>query len=235
MLGIFEKLRSTLVRRAFNRVFGVRLRERFCRQEFFYNAFKALSFNGIDGDYVEFGCHSGGTFALAYHEAVRHRHKGKMWAFDSFCGLPAQRDARDSHPAWIEKGLSTNVDRFHKLCASRSVPRDAYEVVPGFYEDSLGSMPDDQGPMNIALAYVDCDMYSSTMEVLRFLRKRLKHGMIVAFDDYFCWSATQISGERAAMLGTFSDDVEWRLMPYMQFGWHGLSFVVESKKLTGRS
>jgi hypothetical protein len=37
----------------------------------------------------------------------------------------------------------------------------------------------------VALACVDCD---------------IKHGMIVAFDDYFCWSSTQISGERRAFV-----------------------------------
>ena len=56
--------------------------------------------------------------------------------------------------------------------------------------------------------------------------------MIIAFDDYFCWSATKISGERMAMLELFSETSEWNLVPYMQFGWGGLSFVVESKRLT---
>jgi hypothetical protein len=59
----------------------------------------------------------------------------------------------------------------------------------------------------------------------------MKHGMIIAFDDYYCWSATQISGERMAMLEFFSENPEWVLSPYMQFGWHGQSFVVESRNL----
>jgi hypothetical protein len=33
-----------------------------------------------------------------------------------------------------------------------------------------------------------------------FQRVVCKHGMIVAFDDYFCCSATQISGERRAFV-----------------------------------
>src|SRR5437660_906115 len=62
----------------------VPLRERLCRQEFLFNAFKALSFNGIDGDYAEFGSSGGMTFGLAYLEARRHGHPAKLWAFDSF-------------------------------------------------------------------------------------------------------------------------------------------------------
>jgi hypothetical protein len=60
----------------------------------------------------------------------------------------------------------------------------------------------------------------------------MKHGMIVAFDDYFCWSESQISGERKAMLDYVSDDTRWDWVPYMQFGWHGTSFVIEDKALT---
>ena len=32
-------------------LFDVKVQERIWRQRFFYNAFRALSFNGIDGDY----------------------------------------------------------------------------------------------------------------------------------------------------------------------------------------
>jgi hypothetical protein len=93
-------------------------------------------------------------------------------------------------------------------------------------------MADDDAPINIALAYIDCDLYSSTKVVLQFLMPRLKHGMIIAFDDYFCWSTTQISGERMAMIESFSNNSQWELVPYIPFGWHGQSFVVEDKSLT---
>jgi hypothetical protein len=235
MPGIVVKLMSYVIQRPFSFLFRIWVRERLCRHEFFYNAFRALSFNGIDGDYAEFGCHRATTFAMAYHEAVRHKHKAKLWAFDSFSGLPAPKDDRDSHPKWVEKRMATSLDRFHERCALQRVPRDAYEVVPGFYDETLPAMSDTDAPDNIALAYVDCDLYSSTVDVLRFLMPRLKHGMIIAFDDYFCWSASQVSGNRRAMLEMFSENSVWELLPYMQYGWHGLSFVVESKTIASSS
>jgi hypothetical protein len=70
-------------------------------------------------------------------------------------------------------------------------------------------MPADGEPTDIALAYVDSDLYSSTRTVLEFLRPRLKHGMVVAFDDYFCWSATQPSGERKALEEYRAGDDRW--------------------------
>jgi hypothetical protein len=54
--------------------------------------------------------------------------------------------------------------------------------------------------------------------------------MIVAFDDYFCWSANQISGERRAMLELSARNQRWAWTPYVQFGWHGLSFVIEDRE-----
>jgi hypothetical protein len=54
--------------------------------------------------------------------------------------------------------------------------------------------------------------------------------MIVAFDDYFCWSAKQVSGERRAMLELSIRNPRWEWTPYVQFGWHGMSFVIEDRE-----
>ena len=68
--------------------------------------------------------------------------------------------------------------------------------------------------------------------MLDFLLPRLKHGMIVAFDDYYCWSADQISGERRALLEFLEANTEWRFLQYRDFGWAGESFVVERAEQT---
>jgi O-methyltransferase len=219
-----------VVRRYF---FHWQIREEWGRQEFFTNAFKALRFNGIAGDYTEFGSCSGTTFFLAYREAKRHGHDAKLWAFDSFQGLPRPGES-DEHPSWIEGKMVTTVDQFHAICGKRGIPREKYELVEGFYEETLPALSAMDPPTDIALAYVDCDLYTSTTSVLDFLEPRLKHGMIVAFDDYFCWSANQASGERRAMLELSARNHRWVWTPYVQFGWHGMSFVIEDRtKLPG--
>jgi O-methyltransferase len=200
-----RRLRTRLLRRLAPSVFelvhdrslDIYVRERTARQAFFFNAFKALRFNGIDGDYAEFGSWGGLTFALAHVESTRHGHPAKLWAFDSFQGFPA---SEDEHPEWIEGRMAISLEQFHELCTANGIPRDAYNVVPGFYEDTLARMAPGEQPANIALAYVDCDLYSSTKTVLEFLAPRLKHGLFVAFVDFFCWSRSQVSGERRALL-----------------------------------
>jgi hypothetical protein len=213
-------------------LFDVPRREVACRREFFYNAFKALRFNGIDGDYAEFGCSTATTFGLAWHEVWRCGHPARLWAFDSFQGLPPPSPgADDEHPEWVEGVMAISVEEFHAACARHGIPRDRYSIVPGFYEEALPALGSEAEPRNIALAYVDCGLYSSTKAVLDFLCPRLKHGMIVAFDDYFCWSPTQLAGERRAMLEATSADDRFEWLPYIQYGWHGQSFVLESAGL----
>lgn len=198
---------------------------------FFRDAFKALHFNGIAGDYVEFGSHNALTFRIAYDEIKNRGLPTCMWAFDSFEGLPPPSGIHDAHPRWTAGAMKTTETTFHEICAGHGIPRVRYEVVAGFYGQVLPSFSDDKPPVDICLAYIDCDMYSSTADVLRFLKPRFKHGMIIAFDDYYCWSSTQISGERRAAIEFAAQENSWHLAPYLQYGWMGQSFVLEDRSI----
>lgn len=205
--------------------------ERFNLEFFLNQALLALRFNGIDGDYLEFGCHKGFTFCTAYHIIKKHNMNCKMWGFDSFAGLPEPNGRADEHPRWKAGSMSTSIEAFQSILRENHVPQESYSVVQGFYEQTIARMGPTEEPTNICMANIDCVMYSSTKTVLQFLKPRLKHGMIIAFDDYYCWSADQLAGERRAMLEEFDDDPHWVLAPYIQYGWHGASFIVESRQL----
>ena len=201
------------------------------RERFLNHAFRALAFNGISGDYVEFGCSGGHTFGFAYNQAKFNGHGAHFWAFDSFAGLPEGESKKDDHPVWQKGALNTGIDEFHDICRGNGVPREAYTTVPGFYRETLDNAQEADQPRDIGLAYIDCDMYSSTISVLNYLLPRLKHGMILAFDDYFCWSPTQVSGERLAAKEVFEGHETWNLLPYLTFNWGGMSFIVEDRKM----
>jgi O-methyltransferase len=119
------------------------------------------------------------------------------------------------------------VEAFRGALARRGVPRDAYTPVEGYFAESLPRLGPDGPPRDIALAYVDYDVYSSTVTVLQFLEQRLKHGMIVAFDDYHCWTDSDVSGERAALAEFAADHPEWNFQRYLSIDWGGVAFVVE--------
>ena len=197
------------------------------RRDFYSKAFKMLSFNRISGDYAEFGCGQR-SLTLAFRESRRVGLNCKLWGFDSFEGLPEREGLFDEHPKWVPGTMKEPIERLHQHARWYGLkPGTDYELVQGFYKETLRRKA---LPQDLCLAYLDCDLHSSATDVLEFLQPRLKNGMIIAFDDYFCYSVEQMSGERRASLEMFTEDPGWNLVPYVQFGWFGMSFVVEAKQ-----
>ena len=122
------------------------------------------------------------------------------------------------------------VHEFIKKCDKNKIPRSEYNIITGYYKKSLNDKSS-EFPTDISLAYIDCDLYTSTIDVLKFLVPRLKHGMIIAFDDYFMYSSNSISGNRNAMLEIFNKNFSFHLLPYMQYSHTGFSFIVEDKNI----
>jgi O-methyltransferase len=204
------------------------------RRDFFRRAFHYLAWNGIEGDYAEFGCFGGTTFRLAWNASRLTGYQGHLWGFDSFEGLPASSEPKDEHPKWTASWLATPLEEFRRLCTAAGIPEDRYTAVPGFYHETLREGAAGPRPQRISLAYVDCDLYSSTVEVLDFLEARLRPGSVVGFDDWFCYSPTGPSGERLAALEHYAHST-WSLVPFLQYGWHGMSFLVEERAVEGRA
>jgi O-methyltransferase len=197
-------------------------------ETFFWDAFVALRVNGISGDYVEFGSWGGNTLRLAYEQICDAGQPRHLWAYDSFEGLPQTDDPRDAHPGWHAGGAGQGgVEQFLLACDAHGVPREAYTAVEGYFDATLPPLGDDGPPTDIALVYLDCNMYSSTVTALEFLSPRLKHGMVIAFDDYWCWSPTDVAGERLAFEEFQVSHPEWRFVRFKEVNWGGLSFVVE--------
>ena len=208
--------------------------EQRARRDFIHQAIITLDFNSISGAYVEFGCCGANTFGYTA-EALRRtsRTPRVMYAFDSFAGLPPSDLPVDQHGQWIAGTMKMGLDEFHRQCRRKRIVN--YHTIEGYYAQTLPRQPDTFLPKGeIAFAYVDCDMYVSTVEVLRFLRPRLQHGMILAFDDWWCYSGKSLSGERQAFEELYRLLNDWHFEPYLSYGWAGVSFVVEDKSLLTR-
>src|SRR3954468_15136186 len=67
---------------------------------FMRRAFQLLAYNGLKGDYAEFGCFGARTFTRAWGASRLVDYPPRLWAFDSFQGLPASADPRDVHVGW---------------------------------------------------------------------------------------------------------------------------------------
>ena len=173
------------------------------------------------------GCN---TLRHAFHTSSQWGGGRRLWAFASFEGLPPSEDPRDHHPVSVPGagGGQGGVGEFDRACAAFGVPREAYTAVEGYFEDTLPPLGPAGDPRDIALAYVDCNLYSSTVTVLGFLEQRLKPGMIVAFDDWYLWNPDSgVSGERVALDEFLGAHPEWHFHRFKDIHCGGVAFVVE--------
>lgn len=104
----------------------------------------------------------------------------------------------------LKKGMNlTTIDSFKKI-----VKKDLHRsiIINGFFEDTLPNfkLPNED---RVALAYIDCDYYDSTRQVLDFLNNYLSHGLIICSDYYDCYYADPLRGQRLAFK-QFQDQVE---------------------------
>ncbi len=162
--------------------------------------------HGIDrGAYLEFGVFQG-TSALAFYNALKLYYSGQailkvfpMYLYDSFEGLPHSDAPEDQHPFWSEGVFDVEGDEgFINDIIAKGLPRDQFECVSGFYEDSLATHTLPKG-MKAAIVNMDCDYYSSTVTVLEYLKPYLQNFTLIYFDDLLSFAGNPRKGQLAAI------------------------------------
>ena len=127
---------------------------------------------------LEFGVGAGTSLRVLAEATPR-----VIAGFDSFQGLP--EDWRTG----FAKGAFAQVRPPAELGAH-------VRLVEGLFEATLpGFLAANPGP--VALLHVDCDLYSSTVTVLRALAPRIAPGTVIVFDEYFNFPGWQ-EGEHKA-------------------------------------
>ena len=208
----------------------------------FIRAWHYLEGAGVRGDYLEFGVFEGMGFRLALRSAAkvlpRDRRPGqdgrrsqdgaqppRFFAFDSFQGLPpvdGERDAEVFQPG----DFSTTRQTFEKH--TRSASR-AFEtvVVEGFFDQTLQPALLEQHELRrAAFVTIDCDLYASTRDALRFVTPLLQTGTVLYFDDWFTSSGDMRLGEAGACREWLSEHPELELVDYGNVGIMGKLFIV---------
>lgn len=116
----------------------------------------------------EFGVATGNTTNIIANAAKPRIVHG----FDSFEGLPEDWSGHvETRGAFSRQGTLPRVIKNVKL-------------YKGWFSESLPEfLKNNTGP--IAFLHIDCDLYSSTRDVLQLLKDRLQTGTIIEFDEYF--------------------------------------------------
>ena len=102
-------------------------------------------------------------------------------------------------PIWRPGALTTSERDFRHCVLAHGIPADRLRTVKGWFEESLTpELADELLPTRAAVVYVDCDLYASTVPVLRFVRPFLQRGTVLVFDDWFCFHGDPNRGQRRA-------------------------------------
>jgi hypothetical protein len=183
----------------------------------------------VDGYYFEFGCHKGRTMRLPW-EAFGALFDRIYVGFDSFQGLPPL-EHDDQMAIWREGGLVTSEAEFRSIVTAAGMPPERLITIPGFYEQVLSpSLADRFLPTRAAVVYIDCDLYRSTVPVLRFIRPFLERGTVVVFDDWFCFHGDPDRGQRRAFREFCEGYPEIRFEKFIESSEAHAVIVLESGK-----
>lgn len=192
-------------------------------------AVQFIRVNNIQGSYLEFGVYRGSTFANYYHSFKRSNLSIGMFAFDGFQGLPQPEgvDATPGHAQFGEGEFGCSQEEFIEGLAARGVPRGAYTITPGLFQESLTpNLHRNLDLVKAAIVYIDCDLYESTKPVLEFVQPILQDGTLLIFDDYFCFKGNPDFGERRAFREFLERNPNIEVTDYSKFSSVGQAFIV---------
>lgn len=185
----------------------------------------------VPGDYLEFGVYLGTTFSYACRR-LSYFKEMKFFAFDSFEGLPKPKgiDALNGYSSHFhEHEFSCSEEDFIATLKRENVGLDRVRTVKGWYDQTL--RPENAGLYGIdkiAAAWIDCDLYESTVPILQFITPHLSVGSVILFDDWRCFRNLPDSGEQRACREWLSTNPQISLHELFSFGWHGIAFTVGS-------
>jgi O-methyltransferase len=177
--------------------------------------------------YFEFGCHSARTFSAVINASEYLKlNMMKFYAFDSFEGLP--NTSSDEDGVFQTGEFSTPISKFKDLVKNKTnkiLSDDC--IVKGFYSDSLTTELQKQMP-KVGIVHIDVDLYSSTKEVLSFLKPLFTVGTVILFDDYYCFKPDGTKGEMKALTEFCEETPGFKIKEWKAYSTFGQSFFVTS-------
>ncbi len=144
---------------------------------------------GVPGDFLEAGvCQGGAAIFLRALQVSHGQGHRRLWAADSFEGLPPATSPVDLELGMHMDGLSWlsySLDEVREHFRRYDLLDEGVRFLPGWFCESLPNAPVKQ----TALLRLDGDLYSSTRETLDALYSRVAPGGFVVVDDYYYFRA----------------------------------------------
>ncbi|MBF0169625.1 MAG: class I SAM-dependent methyltransferase [Nitrospinae bacterium] len=144
------------------------------------------------GDIIEFGSYKGGNALFMAYLADRLLPGVKVYALDSFEGMPATDKAVDAHNPGDFSDV--DLDELHDFADASGLKNLVF--VKGYFEDTAADVL--VGAKKIALAHIDCDIRPAVLFSYEAVRPfMVDHGYIVLDDATVssCIGATEVVEE----------------------------------------
>jgi O-methyltransferase len=186
----------------------------------------------VEGDYFEFGVYRGVNFAYAARKLGPCFPHMRYYAVDSFEGLPAPRsiDAIEGYTGHFhEKDYACSHEEFLRHLQKEAVDLDKVTCIKGWFHKTLRDDHPQAGAIRkIAAAYIDCDLYESTVPVLQYLTRRLSVGSILLFDDWRNFRNLPDRGQQRACREWLENNPALELRELFSIGFNGIALTVSS-------
>jgi len=136
----------------------------------------------VPGHVIEFGSYKGGN-AIFMASVLKQLHPGRrLWSLDTFTGMPETDLTVDAHR--LGDFQDVDLDEMRRFAAKKGL--DNLEFVKGLFQDTSERVLADAG--QIALAHIDCDIYSAVVYSYDIVKPRMAPGGYIALDDA-CFSS----------------------------------------------
>lgn len=129
----------------------------------------------VDGDFCEFGVRKGESIRTF----LKYLGNNTIFGFDSWLGLP------EPWEGFIRKNNKPILAGKMK-CAKPEFNDERVVLIEGWFSDTL---PEWKYNKILSLVNIDCDIYSSTVTVLKYIKPFINHSTIIIFDEFSGYSA----------------------------------------------
>jgi len=206
--------------------------------------------NNMHGFYIEFGVYKGNSAI----RSLKNFNQMKIWFnqqkisdeywrrevvnssplnqiinfhfLDIFEGMPANNE---NNKSFVEGNFKSNLEDVKKEIEKYSKKDSNCYFYKGLFSDCENDLKKNIGSEKVAIANIDCDLKSSTIDALNIVSPHLQIGSIILFDDYNCYNSNNAFGQRKA----FNDHAKTSIFIFEKFfnyGYGGQSFLVVDKK-----
>jgi len=182
---------------------------------------------------VEFGVLNGESLI----EIIRQLRGGiaKIVGFDTFSGIPQllTSDHNDlvNMPAFIEGnyqgGRVDDVMKFILGCTD--LPSEKLELIEGDFRETVSSYELGTSGDFPLIFHVDVDLYSSSLEALKWVARNAQDGSWLLLDDYWCYRGNASMGQRKAFNEVFDTNSRIEATPYTNYKGFGRAYILNIK------